>query len=46
MYQGGTIVPIPLFDVEYVINVIEKYKVNVVFAPPTFYIALMSRLIS
>ncbi|GAB6887902.1 long-chain fatty acid--CoA ligase [Desulfothermus okinawensis JCM 13304] len=43
MYQGGTIVPIPLFDVEYVINVIEKYKVNVVFAPPTFYIALMSR---
>lgn len=43
MYQGGTVIPIPLFDVEYVIDVIERYKVNVVFGPPTFYIALMSR---
>ena len=43
MYQGGTVVPVPLFDVEFVLNIIEKHKVNVIFAPPTFYIALMSR---
>lgn len=43
LYQGGTVIPIPLFDVEDAFRVIKTYGVNVVFAPPTFFIALMSR---
>ena len=42
MYQGGSVIPIPIFDVQNVVDVIDRYKVNVIFAPPTFYIALMS----
>lgn len=43
LYQGGTVIPIPLFDVEDAFRVIKTYRANVVFAPPTFFIALMSR---
>ena len=43
LYQGGTVIPIPLFDVEDAFRIIKTYGVNVIFAPPTFYIALMSR---
>lgn len=42
LYSGGTIVAIPMFDVEEAFRVIETYKVNVLFAPPTLFIALMS----
>lgn len=43
LYQGGTVIPIPLFDLEDSFRIIKTYGVNVVFAPPTFFIALMSR---
>ncbi|MFP3979963.1 MAG: class I adenylate-forming enzyme family protein [Desulfobacterales bacterium] len=41
-YQGGTVIPIPMFDLPDAFRVIETYKVNVIFAPPTFFIAMMS----
>ena len=41
-YQGGTVIPIPMFDLEDTFRVIQTYKVNVIFAPPTFFIAMMS----
>ncbi|MDA8403792.1 MAG: AMP-binding protein [Desulfobacteraceae bacterium] len=43
LYQGGTVIPVPLFDLEDSFRIIKTYRVNVVFAPPTFFIALMSR---
>jgi len=43
LYQGGTVIPIPLFDLEDSFRIIKTYNVNVIFAPPTFFIALMSR---
>ena len=42
-YQGGTVIPIPMFDLADAFRVIEAYGVNVIFAPPTLFIALMSR---
>ena len=41
-YQGGTVIPIPMFDLEYTYRIIQDYGVNVLFAPPTLFIALMS----
>jgi len=43
LYQGGTVIPIPIFDIEDSYRIIATYKVNVIFAPPTFFIALMSK---
>jgi len=43
LYQGGTVIPIPLFDLADSFRIIKTYGVNVIFAPPTFFIALMSR---
>ncbi|MCG8632626.1 MAG: AMP-binding protein [Desulfobacterales bacterium] len=43
IYQGGTVIPVPMFDLKDAFRVIEKYGVNVIFAPPTLFIALMSR---
>ena len=42
LYQGGTVIPIPMFDLADAYRVIETYGVNVIFAPPTFFIAMMS----
>lgn len=42
-YQGGTVIPIPLFDAADAFRIIETYRVNVIFAPPTFFIALMNQ---
>jgi len=42
LYSGGTVIPIPMFDLEEAFRVIETYRVNVLFAPPTLFIALMS----
>jgi long-chain acyl-CoA synthetase len=42
LYSGGTVVAIPMFDLEEAFRVIETYKVNVLFAPPTLFIALMT----
>ncbi len=43
LYQGGTVISIPMFDLEDAFRVIKTYGVNVIFAPPTFFTALMSR---
>ncbi len=43
IYQGGTVILIPIFDVEDSFRIIDTYGVNVIFAPPTFFIALMAR---
>jgi len=40
-YQGGTVIPIPIFDAEETLRIIQQYGVNTIFAPPTFYIALL-----
>jgi len=40
-YQGGTVIPIPLFDLEDGLRIIQQYKVNVIFAPPTLFIAML-----
>lgn len=40
-YQGGTVVPIPIFHPENTLRIIQQYKVNVILAPATFYIALL-----
>jgi long-chain acyl-CoA synthetase len=40
-YQGGTVIPIPILDVEEAFRITQQYKANVIFGPPTFYIALM-----
>ncbi len=42
-YQGGTVIPIPMFDLKDAFRIIETYKVNVIFAPPTLYIALFGQ---
>lgn len=41
-YQGGTLIPIPMFDAADCFRIIEQYKVNVIFAPPTLFIALLA----
>ena len=41
-YQAGTVIPIPMFDLKDAFRVIAAYRVNVIFAPPTFFIAMMS----
>jgi long-chain acyl-CoA synthetase len=43
LYQGGTVIPIPLFDLEEAFRLIETYGINALCGPPTLYIALMSR---
>ncbi|MGB9498451.1 MAG: class I adenylate-forming enzyme family protein [Dissulfuribacterales bacterium] len=43
LYQGGTVIPIARFDVEDAFRIIETYGVSIIFAPPTLFIALMSR---
>lgn len=40
-YKGGTVIPIPLFDLEDTLRIIQQYAVNTLFAPPTFFIALL-----
>ena len=42
-YQGGTVIPIAMFDVADCFRIIETYGVNVIFAPPTLFIALLQR---
>ena len=42
LYAGGTVVLVPLFNPPTCIKWILEYKVNVIFAPPTFYVGLMN----
>jgi long-chain acyl-CoA synthetase len=41
-YRGGTWIPMPLFDPQEMLRLIEEYKVNVLFGPPTLFISLMA----
>ena len=43
LYQGGTVIPIPMFDLKDAFRIIQTYGVNVIFAPPTLFIAMMSK---
>jgi long-chain acyl-CoA synthetase len=40
-YQGGTVIPIPLFMPDEALRIMSTQEVNTLFAPPTLYIALM-----
>ncbi|MGQ9531962.1 MAG: class I adenylate-forming enzyme family protein [Desulfotomaculales bacterium] len=42
LYKGGTVVLMPLFDPGELLKLIDTYKVNVLFAPPTLYVALLN----
>jgi long-chain acyl-CoA synthetase len=42
-YQGGTVIPIPMFDAVDALRVIQQYHVNTIFAPPTLFIALLQQ---
>jgi long-chain acyl-CoA synthetase len=44
LYQGGTVIPIPMFDVIDALRIIQQYRVNTIFAPPTLFIALLQQL--
>ncbi len=41
-HRGGTVIPRPMFDPEDTYEAIQKQKVNTLFGPPTFYLALLS----
>lgn len=40
-YQKGTVIPVPIFHATEALRIIQQYKVNTIFGPPTFYIGLM-----
>jgi len=42
LYAGGTVVLVPLFNPEECLELIQRYKINIIFAPPTFFIGLMN----
>lgn len=42
LYCGGAVVLLPFFNAKKCLEWIEGYGVSVIFAPPTFYLALMS----
>ncbi len=43
LYQGGTVIPIPMFDLEECFRTIHTWGVNVLFAPPTLFTAMLSK---
>jgi acyl-CoA synthetase (AMP-forming)/AMP-acid ligase II len=42
LIRGATILPVPVFDVEQVLDLVEREKVTVLPGPPTLYHALLS----
>jgi len=42
LYAGGTVILVPLFDAKECLELMQSYRVSVVFAPPTFFIGLMN----
>ncbi len=42
LFAGGTVVHVPLFNPKSCIQWIVEYGVSIIFAPPTFYVALMN----
>jgi long-chain acyl-CoA synthetase len=43
LYRGGTVITVPIFDPVNALQLIEKYKVNVLFGSPTLYVALLQQ---
>jgi long-chain acyl-CoA synthetase len=39
--RGGTVIPRPLFDSGDVLRCVQRHSLNVLFGPPTFYVALL-----
>ncbi|WAJ43591.1 class I adenylate-forming enzyme family protein [Mycobacterium sp. Aquia_216] len=39
--RGGTVIPRPLFDPGDVLRCVQRHSLNVLFGPPTFYVALL-----
>jgi long-chain acyl-CoA synthetase len=39
---GGTVVLVPLFDPKECLEQLVKYKVSIIYAPPTFYVGLVN----
>ena len=39
---GATVIPIAMFDPKEMLEIIEKYKATVIFAPPTAFIGMMN----
>ncbi|MGB9904277.1 MAG: class I adenylate-forming enzyme family protein [Desulfotomaculales bacterium] len=42
LYKGGTVVLMPLFDPGELLKIIAEEKVNVIFGPPTLFVALVN----
>ncbi|BBO69746.1 long-chain-fatty-acid--CoA ligase [Desulfosarcina alkanivorans] len=42
LFVGGTVVHVPLFEPQICIELINKYKITTIFAPPTFFVGLMN----
>ncbi|WP_051273594.1 class I adenylate-forming enzyme family protein [Desulfotruncus alcoholivorax] len=42
LYQGGTVVLVPMFDPGELLKIIDRYKINTLFAPPTLFVALIN----
>ncbi|MHB8156950.1 MAG: class I adenylate-forming enzyme family protein [Desulfocucumaceae bacterium] len=42
LYRGGTVILMPLFDADELLKIIDRYKVNTLFAPPTLFVALVN----
>jgi len=40
-YEGGVVIPVPIFDAEWTLKIMQDYKVTVILGPPTLFIALM-----
>lgn len=42
LFAGGTVIHVPLFNPQNCIDLIRKYKVSIIFAPPTFFVGIMN----
>lgn len=42
LYKGGKVVLMPMFDADELLGIIDRYKVNTIFAPPTLFVALVN----
>ncbi|MFZ5631430.1 MAG: class I adenylate-forming enzyme family protein [Bacillota bacterium] len=42
LYRGGTVVLMPMFDPGELLKIIDRYRVNTLFAPPTLFVALVN----
>ena len=42
LYSGGSVVLVPFFNAVHCLRWIQDYRVSIIFAPPTFFVALMN----